>query len=712
MLGRMMVSALALTGVAYAQENTPTANPGGSDCATPVPESEPECAATPIASGADRVVYDAAFFSRFNPQHAADIVRQTPGFTLNDGDGRRGFSGAVGNLLIDGVRPSTKSQSLDGILSRIPANQVVRVELLRGAAIAGDASGAAVLLNVVRTPNAGSGLWNAGFEHFEGKTRPRGGASYSGRSGNIEYGVGASYYSQWRAQPGWRLFYDNTDTLTGTADTPSPREFNEGSINGNLSFPAFGGRLATTAQYYTWEFHSESDYLFADPIGAPNGELLSDYDESSEEYEVGLNFDREFGPWALEVVGLVNRRVFGNRDFYIENDPGGAFVGTLVQSQRRETGETIARAALSRALTPTQRIEFGAEGAFNSLDAGLQLITDDGSGPVVLTIPNSNVLVEEERADMFVAHTWRPNDHWSLESRLAWETSTLTFTGDANQVTELSFWKPSLQLTRSFSGNNQLRFRIYRDVGQLDFDDFVSNAAIADNIIAGGNPDLKPQTTWRAEVAADLRYGQAALELTLTRHFISDAADVVLVSAPGPNPGDPPILFDAPGNIGDGDATSLTINFSTPLTAIIPGGRLTINAELWDTEVTDPVTGLPRIMSYRSESDVSFDLRQDIASRHFAWGLDGRISGEYQAYRFNEIDTSQEGPWIDLWGEYSGLPNGMRLRVVLPNVGQGDIRRDRRFFTPDRTGAYSRLDHRQRYFSAEPWISVQLNGSF
>jgi hypothetical protein len=39
---------------------------------------------------------------------------------------RRGFSGAVGNLLIDGVRPSTKSQGVEGILSRIPANQVVR----------------------------------------------------------------------------------------------------------------------------------------------------------------------------------------------------------------------------------------------------------------------------------------------------------------------------------------------------------------------------------------------------------------------------------------------------------------------------------------------------------------------------------------------------------------------------------------------------------
>ena len=135
MIGRMMVSALALTGVAYGQ--------------TPPTEGAAAPAAT---STADRVVYEAAYFTQYNPQNASDMVSQTPGFTLDGGDDRRGFSGAVGNLLIDGLRPSTKSQSLSAILSRIPANQVVRIEVLRGAAVSGDASGQSTLINIVRTP--------------------------------------------------------------------------------------------------------------------------------------------------------------------------------------------------------------------------------------------------------------------------------------------------------------------------------------------------------------------------------------------------------------------------------------------------------------------------------------------------------------------------------------------------------------------------------
>lgn len=148
MLGRMMVSALALTGVAYAQETSlaPVSN---------------EAVVTPTTSSADRVVYEATQFSQYNPQTALDMVRQIPGFSLDGGEDRRGFSGAVGNLLIDGVRPSTKSQGVEGILQRIPANQVVRLEILRGAAVAGDASGQSMLLNVVRTPTAGSGVYEA-----------------------------------------------------------------------------------------------------------------------------------------------------------------------------------------------------------------------------------------------------------------------------------------------------------------------------------------------------------------------------------------------------------------------------------------------------------------------------------------------------------------------------------------------------------------------
>lgn len=711
MLGRMMASALALTGAAYAQEppaQPSSGSPAATDC-TPTPT----CATTPPPDASGRLSFDPAFFAQFNPQNALDIVNQTPGFSLDGGDDRRGFSGAVGNLLIDGLRPSTKSQSLDSILQRIPASQVVRVELLRGAEVAGDASGQSVLLNVVRTPSAGSGLWQIGGEYNRGFWAPQGEASYSGRAGQFEFGLGIDYYSQFRSQPGTRRNFDAAGALTSTAETPSPRDFRQASINANASAPLLGGRVAVNGQARRHRFHNISGFLFFDPLGASLGETFGNFTDQGDSFELGVNFDRDLGPWSLGLVGLINRSDYMSGEIVRALNGAGVFTSAFSQGVERRDGESILRATLARALGSRQRVEFGVEGAFNSLDQSLRLTNDTGGGPVILVVPNSNVLVEEQRAEIFASHSWQIDEQWALETRVAREQSTLTFTGDTNQSVELAFVKPSIQIARSFAGANQLRLRVYRDVGQLDFGDFVSAAGITDNLINGGNPDLAPETSWRAEFGADLRFpGNAALNLTLTRHWIQDVNDVVLVidDRGTPSTADD-IRFDAPGNIGDADAWSLETRLTLPLRAIIPGARLTLNSTIWDTEVTDPVTGQLREISGRPEVSLNWDFRQDINSWDLAWGVNYNKQSQNQTFRFNEVDTFEEGPWVGAFVESTAI-EGVRLRLSADNLFDGEIRRQRRFFTTDRTGPFLRLDERQREFAHDPWFSFEVSGSF
>ena len=352
MLIRTMASVLALTGVAYSQ-TAPAADPALSDC-----QPTPTCAVAP-ALDASRVAYDAAFFAQFSPQTALDMVRQTPGFSLDGGEDRRGFSGAVGNLLIDGVRPTAKSQSLDSILSRIPARQVLRVEVLRGAETSGDASGQSVLVNVVRTPSAGSGIWRAGGEYNGAGAGPQGEVSYNGRVGQFEYGVGIDYYSHYREQPGVRAYYDNAGALLRTADTPSPRDFREGSLTANTAMPLLGGRLSGNAQYYRNRFHATSGFFYADPLGAGLGSELDIVTEQEQNLEVGVNYDREFGPWSLALIGLANRGNYANEETFSSFSPTGTFDSAFGQDIDNESSETILRGTLARAFGE-HRLEFGA----------------------------------------------------------------------------------------------------------------------------------------------------------------------------------------------------------------------------------------------------------------------------------------------------------------------------------------------------------------
>ncbi len=722
MLKRTLLTALAISGAAYAQDAQP--NQQGQTFSAPECPPQP-CPVAPAQSG-DRVSYPASFFARFTPQTALDMVNQTPGFSLNGGDGRRGFSGSVGNVLIDGLRPIAKSQSIDSILSHVPAAQVVRIELLRGAEVAGDASGQAVLVNIVRTPTAGSGVYDLQVEYSgQNQDRPQPGAdiSYNGRSGQFEWGVGYKLNSQNRDLPGERRYYDGAGVYTGRALITNPRNLWDPYYSGNLAFPLLGGRFSATGMINPDWFNSQQQHFrFRDASDTPTGAFDTRWKEEGTLSEVGLNYDRDISGWTLGLVGLRTQHPYQYHEDAKSSDAIGVVQERTIQHQNRETIESIVRGTLSRPLNAHNRIEFGGEGAVNTLDSRYSLTVDDGAGPVLQTIPNSNVRVEEKRAEFFGVHTWRPNDHWSLESRLAWETSTLTFTGDANQETDLSFWKPSLQLARTFGGSNQVRLRVYRDVGQLNFDDFVSRTSISDNLINGGNPDLKPQTDWRAELGGDLRFpGGAALSFALTHHQISDVNDLVPLTAIIPNPDDDPgvtgdefttITFDAPGNIGNAKAWSLTFNLSAPLAPILPGARVTIDGEFWETHVTDPVTGRERIISWQPESNVTVSFRQDFQKQRWSWGVEYQKQGESRGYRLHDIDTQEEGPWMDLWWETTALPRHAKLRIWAANIGDGRVLRDRRFFDPDRNGVLASYELTNRRFATGPWLTVELSGTF
>jgi len=75
---------------------------------------------TPATQATRSTRYDAAFFAPFAPSSALDIARRVPGFALDQGNSDvRGFAGAAGNVVFNGARPSSKSESLETLLARI-----------------------------------------------------------------------------------------------------------------------------------------------------------------------------------------------------------------------------------------------------------------------------------------------------------------------------------------------------------------------------------------------------------------------------------------------------------------------------------------------------------------------------------------------------------------------------------------------------------------
>ena len=649
------------------------------------------------------VRYEAEFFARFSPRTALDMVKQVPSFSLQDVDeNKRGYAAAAGNVLIDGERPSTKSQTLEDILQRIPAAQVQRIEVLRGSELTGDRAGDAALANVVRTPSAGGGAWSTGFEFAQQhEPAPNGYAAWTGRVGKVDYGLGATTYSLKRELPGTRRVTDGAGELTELRYETSPREFEEYALNGEVSRTLFGGRIRATGQAYRSHYHQDNTLERRSADNALIGDELAPYSENKRTFEFGTNFDTAVAAWHWTLAAILTRTKFDSDSRVAARDADFVTQSIYQTLQVRDTDESILRGTFARPLGDSQRIEFGLEGALNTLDADTDLSTVSDGTEKPIDVPNGTVRLDEKRGEAFVSHSWHAG-RWSTEARLGGEISRLDFTGDVEQVVDLSYLKPSLQLTRSFGAQHQWRARIYRDVGQLDFADFATVVSLSDRVINGGNPNLRPETSWRAELGVDLRFNaQTALGVRIYHHWLDDVVDLVPF-----NTENGPIA--AAGNIGSGDVNGIQVTFAAPLAPFIPGGTLNVDATLQDASVTDPITGRERTISDFDGNKIKAEFRQDTHFHGLSWGIKYTAQSSRTDYRVVETDLTRESPSLDVFVERPLIGN-IKLNLSFISIQDSFELRKRTFYEGDRNGSLTGIEDTRR--DPGKWILLTLSGS-
>jgi hypothetical protein len=649
------------------------------------------------APGYERVVYDAGFYAQFAPRTALDMINQTPGFVLRapTGNELRGFSGAVGNVLVDGERLGAKTQSLTDVLGRVAAREVLRIEILRGAEVAGDASGAAVLANVVRTPTAGGGSWEGGIEVTnEHEPAPNGKFAWSGRREATEYSVGGSMYT-----------HDHFSALRGVvrngAGTPIenengvyPHQTGEHALSGQVSSPVGDGELTITGHARLNRANEQFERRYTTTGGAQIEAERNPYRDRTRTGEAGVTYQQTVGDWDMNLTTLATRKRREYDATSLHFDAEDAQDRERRQRALQHSGESIARGTFARELE-RGRIEIGGEIAVNSLDGELVLTQDLGAGPVPIDVPNANLSVEENRGEAFVANVWRISRNWSLDSRLAAETSRLSFTGDTEKSASLTYVKPRVQLTRTL-GTHQIQARVFREVGQLNFTDFVSSAQLADDLFNGGNPDLRPQTEWTVEVEADLRFADdTALRMRVFHNFLDDVVDFVPLGPSGAR-------FDARANIGEGNIIGAEVSLRVPLRRVLPGGTLSIAGKWRDSEVTDPLTGEKRQISNFAENNVRVDLRQDLSAAKLAWGMKYEGWSHDADFRLTEIDRFRGLHRLDFFVETTALAN-LKMRIEMQNVLDGTEVRNRKFYAPDRNAALS-SGERFYFYPGHYWL--------
>lgn len=617
-------------------------------------------AAPAVAPAPEQAVisYPPSFFAAFQPANASEMVVRIPGFILESGDSVRGYEGSAGNVLIDGERPATKSEELDQVLRRIPASSIERIDLIRGGAPGIDMQGKPIIANIVRKPGGGfRGVAALALNNsWDGRHAPSVRLEGSGDIGprKWELGLLAGGFIDAGAGDGTGQRISRAGVVT-PFDIESEADGLNGQLTGVYETPILGGKVRLNGRVFSEKYKEEDNTILRGPAGGREDNV--DHIRT-DDTEIGGTFTRRLGPkTTLEVVGLRQ-----TRDQAIDSDFSNGVTSNF--ALRRESSETIGRTVLKHRATDRLSFEAGGEYAINKLDSATSLFTNG----LAENLPAADVQVQEDRFEVFGKAVWRPTDQLTLDGTLRFENSKIESDGDVVLGKTLRYLKPRLAVTWAPTPSTQVRLRGERQVGQLDFDDFVADANFSDSSgVSAGNPDLNPEQAWVAEAAVEQRFWRSgSVSLTFRHSELSDVVDRGPVTAPDKT------IFDRPENIGDGTKDELILQYSVPLDRLgVKGAVLRGDLTKRWSKVTDPTTHLRREISDLHPVDWNATYTQDLPAWKLSYGVDAFGGWRETAYSFNRVRTAKLRTYVRPFAEYRPRPD-INVRLELPNVtGRG-----------------------------------------
>lgn len=656
---------------------------------TPDPEDVPD--ATQVES------YDPAYFEQFAPQTAADMVSRVPGFEIRGGGGGRGFGQASLNILINGRRPSSKSSAANEILARIPADNVIRIDIVDGGSL--DIPGlSGQVANIIAKSGELSGSWNYAARFEEG-TQPQlgdGGLNFSAKRGRVE-AVGSLGFSQFTfTEDGDEGFFDADGTLL--QDRVERISFNTQNpfANLNLTVDRDNGHIANLNLSGSIQNRNTTvNEIFTDLVLPLNsGGSIANVTEDFVNFEIGGDYDL-----GLDLFGNQGRlkliALYGQNDAdFISRfrfNTEAPFAVDQLFDQNNVATEYIGRAEYNWKAASGADWVVSLEGALNVLDSETAFSVNDG-------LPNlEDSQVEEERYQVNLSRTWSPTSQINLQASLGAEYSVIDVVSADLPQTEL--FRPNGEFTASYQLNKDwiLRGTIERSVDQLDFGDFVSTVSLAEGTGDAGNDRIVPAQNWQFEIEAQRQVTDGLSgRITAFYDIIEDPIELILFEDGTQGPGN----LDSSAQV-----YGLTGNLTWVLDNVAKGLRVTADAVVADSVLDDPIISGNRPVGRQAFWDYQFGVRYDIDDTPFALETKVEQGNQANVFRIDErIDNLFIRPEFEIAFVHKNL-FGLQWTLRAQNLADFTFRRTRNVFDGTRAGDFSRREttdrQRGRRFSIE-----------
>ncbi len=659
-----------------------------------------------ITTANPRRTFEPEDFARFAPRSALDMARQVPGFSIRSDDGARGLGQADTNVLVNGRRVSGKSNGPVEALQRIPAEEVLRLELVDGASL--DVGGlTGQVLNVI---TLGSGRISGQFRYApqfrsEGTPARWGDASVSlaGGGAKTEWTLAVENDQNRNGDEGRELVFDAADTLIDTRKEKFNRNADNFSASGSLTRVADNGNALNLNGTVGGFINRQTEISERSGLQSPVDRIRLFTDNENEfSFEVGADYQFPLLGGKLKVIGF----------HAYEDSPTFARVitrfadGSADQGTRfardADEGETIARAEYSFDGAGGNLL-FALEGVRNFLDIVSSLEVTDAAGQFQpASLAGASARVDEDRAEVQVTYSRPLAPEIQFQASGGAEYSRLSQSGAFGQTR--TFYRPKgfVSLDWKAAETVNIAARVERIVGQLNFFEFIATVDLNQDRADVTNADLVPPQSWRYEIEANV--GLGALGTVNLRPFYEDITDIVdqIPIAGG---------GQAPGNL----PSAQLYGIASDLTLLSEGlgwrgTRLDVRLSLLGSSIEDPLLGFTRQISGNEIINLGTDLRHDFQRSN--WAVGGSLNWEDNVpdVRLDEISLStQSFGFASFFVENKDVA-GLTLRGSIANVLDRENRFSRTVFLDRTAGLVDFRETRERRFGTI--FTFEVEGSF
>jgi outer membrane receptor for ferrienterochelin and colicins len=636
-------------------------------------------------------VFTPADFERYAPRNALDMLQQVPGFVIREAVQERGMGQATGNVLLNGQRLSGKSNDVLGQLAKIPAANLVRIEIVDGAKL--DIPGlSGQVANVVTKPGGLSGSWKWRPDVRRYYTDPqltRGEISISGSRPSLDYTFGLDNSANHSGAGGGTDIYNADGSLREVRDEVWTGETDRPRLTARLGYHDAQGRIGNLNASVQKLFSTYVEDGVRTGPGLPDRERSVRSRDGGHNYELGGDYEFGVGKGRLKLIGLDRftrtPSVTTVETRFADDSPTA---GDRFRQEGEET-ERIGRAEYRWKAGGDWQLS--AEYAFNRLDLVSELFSLDAGGiyqPVPL--PGGTASVQEDRYEVMGTYGRALRPNLTLQVSAGAEYSRLEQVGAGGLTRAFRRPKGLVSLAWKASPALDINMKLQRRVGQLNFYDFLASVDLNQGQQNAGNPELVPPQTWELEIETvrDLgRYGNTTLRAYHQR--IDDIVDTVPIGPDG----------ESPGNLERATVTGVEWKGTFSMEPFgWRGAKLDAQLQFERSQVLDPLTGLHRPISNNLKQLASLGLRQDLPGSAWAWGGSLDYSFYARDYRLSEVGRQ----WKD-W-------HGLTARASFDNALGATSMWDRVVYLDRRTGPVDFVEDRHRRIG--PILSFTLSGKF